>query len=491
MRKAILPGLILVICVTTLILFGCKIEPPTRVMIENEWPRIYLVNVPPDSSQLPHAPIVYWYGADPDGYIVAYHWAIDDTTTWKTLDVDSVLGTEDTIAFSAPLPDTEYAHVFYVRALDNDGAVTIADSIARRVFRVTNIPPVNTVFEEHPDTSITPIPTVFVIEDTIATWHGIYFEWSTVDSDQVFPPKFSWSWDGGAWSAWDEATEKYFTGDDDPALRTSGQHTLRIRAMDDAMAVDSSAAPFVLRVSMPTFAKRLLVIDETRNAPSPGPGLPSDAQVDSFYDYILNTAGFGGYDSVDNSEESYTVSHDTIGQYRMIFLHSDDIVKHTIPEAQIFEDYLNVGGRLFLGGYQVLSSLAGRFNTRTYLGVDSSTVNGTEDFVGAIPTNWTSYPYLEVDTSKLVSVWGGAVPDVGVWRLSNIFNGLYAYDSRSDSVDFEGQAAVLFRFDYDEDDVTTFKAAASAFHLYSIKTDQSGQPLADVIGDILRFLEND
>ncbi|MFQ5906435.1 MAG: hypothetical protein ACE5JA_07670, partial [bacterium] len=155
MQKSILFILILGIGVTLLVLFGCKIQPPDAVDVGSEWPRVYLVNVPPDSSHLPHAPIVYWYGADPDGYIIAYQWAIDDTSAWETLDVDSFLGTEDTIAFSAPLPDTEFTHIFYVRAKDNDHNVTKADSIGRRVFHVRNIVPVNTSIEEGPDDSST------------------------------------------------------------------------------------------------------------------------------------------------------------------------------------------------------------------------------------------------------------------------------------------------------------------------------------------------
>lgn len=482
MRKAIIPGLVLLIGVTLLVLFGCKMEPQQAVGIANEWPRVYLVNVPPDSAQLPHAPMVYWYGADPDGYIVAYHWAIDDTSTWEILDVDSVLGTEDTIAFSAPLPDTEFAHVFYVRAMDNDSDVTIPDSIARRVFQVSNIPPVNTAFEEAPDNSAT----VFVIGDTIATWEGVYFSWSTEDSDQVFAPKFSWKWDNGAWSPWDEAQEKYFTGQDDPALRSDGFHTLYLRAMDDAMAIDSvSAVPREIEVCVPTFEKLLLVIDETRNL-SGGPGMPTDPEVDDFYKLILDNAGWSGFDTMENSAEA-PIRHCDIGEYKMVLLHSDDITPAGVPGEEVLGEYLDVGGRLFLGGYGVLDALDNSYKSR-YLGVESSLVNGESDFSGAFPMDSTRFSYLEMDTLKILPAWGGAIPNVGIFTIRNIFNSLYAYDSRSDSIDFEGKAAVIFQFDYEEDDTSTYRAAASSFPLYSVKVDGSGEPLVTAMRSILDSL---
>ena len=486
MRKAIPTGLILGVVSVVFIMFGCRITPMDPEIFENQWPRIYLVNVPPDSSHLPHAPIVYWYGADSDGYIIAYQWAIDDTSTWATLWVDSGMGTEDTIAFSAPLPDTEFTHVFFVRAMDNDTAVTDPCCIGRRVFHVSNIPPVNTTIEEGPEDSAT----IFVISDTIATWPGVHFEWSTEDSDQVFAPQFSWKWDGGAWSTWDEAEEKYFTGNDDPALRTIGWHTFFLRARDDAMAIDTTQPRRAIYVSVPTLSKPLLVIDETANE-SGLPGLPNDPQVDDFYKLVLDNAGWQGFDTVDNSAESGLIHHDVIGQYRIVLVHSDDIRTQTIPEFATLRNYLEVGGRLFYSGKGVLL----KFNELdtaflgNFMGVDSNKVNQAPDFIGAIAYEPDSlYPYLEIDTTKILPQ--GAVRDVGAFYLTNVFNTLYTYDSRSDSVDFEGHGAVVFKFDHDADNDVTFRSGASSFPLYWLKVDASGDSLAVAMKKILDWLND-
>lgn len=485
MRKAIIAALILGVFSVVFVMVGCRIEPPTKVEIEKHWPRIYLVNVPPDSSHLPHAPIVYWYGADPDGYIIAYQWAIDDTSSWNTLWVDSVMGTEDTIAFIAPLPDTEYTHVFYVRAMDNDTLVTDPCCLGIRVFHVTNIPPINTTIEEGPEDSAT----LFVISDTIATWPGVQFTWSTEDSDQVFPPKFSWKWDGGQWSAWDEAEEKYFTGNDDPALRTTGWHTFHLRAMDDAMAIDTTQPQRTVYVSVPTFSRPLLVIDETSNQVGI-PGLPTDEQVDDFYKLVLDNAGWQGFDTVDNSAETGKIHHDVIGDYGIVFIHSDDIWAPIIPEFSALENYLEVGGRVLFGGRGMLTRLGelGPSFLVNFLGVDSLVKNSASDFVGAIPVD-SMDPYLGVDTTKILGPWGGAVPEIGICFLRNVFDAVYTYDSRSDSVDFEGKGATVLEFNYDVDDDATFRSAASTFAFYWIEVDGSGEPAATVMRKILDWLD--
>ncbi|MFQ5906734.1 MAG: hypothetical protein ACE5JA_09200, partial [bacterium] len=129
-----------------------------------------------------------------------------------------------------------------------------------------------------------------------------------------------------------------------------------------------------------------------------------------------------------------------------------------------------------------------KISIKDYLGVESYIVNGGFDFVGAFPIDSANYAYLEVDTTKLLSAWGGALKNVGICEPRNPFDALYAYDSKSDSVDFEGQAAVIFRFDHDEDDDITFKAAAASFQLYAVKVDANGEPLATTMKNILDWL---
>ena len=174
-----------------LIFTGCK-KKPKSMDIQNQAPETYIVNVPPDSSYIYHARIIYWYGTDADGIVVRYDWAIDDTvynasipgSGWHSLYMDSTLATQDTIAFEAPIPDTEFTHTFYVRAVDNKDKPD--PSPATRVFRTSNIPP-NTRFVSTPKDS----SQRFILSDSTNIWKGINFEWTAIDSDQVFPCRFT------------------------------------------------------------------------------------------------------------------------------------------------------------------------------------------------------------------------------------------------------------------------------------------------------------
>ena len=235
---------------------------------------------------------------------------------------------------------------------------------------------------------------------------------------------------------------------------------------------------------MPTFSKQLLVYDGSRNG-NGNQGLPTDEQVDAFYDTVLVNAGYAGYSTIDNSsKQDIVANHDTIGQYKIVFIHSDDIVAMKIPEAPILEDYLDVGGRLFIGGYQTLESVKDFFQRSRYLGVEASFVNEASDFVGAFPID-TLLSYLEVDSSKVHPSFNGALPNVGVYGLKNVFNALYAYDSKSDSVDFEAWTATMFIFEHESGE---FRTAAASFPLYNIKIDDRGEPLATTIKNILDWL---
>ena len=234
---------------------------------------------------------------------------------------------------------------------------------------------------------------------------------------------------------------------------------------------------------MPTFSKQLLVIDETFDDNTATPPRPNDAMVDSFYALILDNAGWGGYDSIDNSNESATIPHDTIGQYRIVFLHTDDWTNPRLPEASVLEEYLNVGGRLFIGGYQALSSLTNDFR-RDHLGVDSSAATAGNDFIGAflLPGELDS---LLVDTLK--NLYSPGLPNVSVYFVRNIAkDALYGYHSAwGDTVVERGP--VMFEFEHQSGE---FRAAAASFPLYRIEVNENtGEPLATTMKMVLDWLD--
>ena len=111
--------------------------------------------------------VLHWYGEDPDGEVIGYEWAWDDTVS-TSIDIDSTwwrndsaftepIDTPDSItvdtttvgpwAFTEDVMDTFYVKIretfnyftFYIRAIDNDSA---ADSTpSRMTFPIINSPP--------------------------------------------------------------------------------------------------------------------------------------------------------------------------------------------------------------------------------------------------------------------------------------------------------------------------------------------------------------
>jgi hypothetical protein len=104
-------------------------KDPVRVD-RNRPPRTYLVSAPPDSGTFSYRIHLYWRGEDPDGYVVGYQWAWDDSSvnafrfTTKT-DSTFELAVNDSATIaggdSNTLPGTSRGHTFFVRAVDNLG----------------------------------------------------------------------------------------------------------------------------------------------------------------------------------------------------------------------------------------------------------------------------------------------------------------------------------------------------------------------------------
>jgi hypothetical protein len=157
-------------------LLACTERKPSNP-VPNRPPETHLFLVIGDSLGVPDTTarpdtsasqiVLHWYGEDPDGEIIGYQWAWDDTTT-TTVDIDSTwwldgfsfdesIDNPDSITvdttmvgpwtFTSGVMDTFYVKIremfnyftFYVRAMDNDSALD--DTPARMTFPIVNSPP--------------------------------------------------------------------------------------------------------------------------------------------------------------------------------------------------------------------------------------------------------------------------------------------------------------------------------------------------------------
>lgn len=157
-----------------------------------------------------------WTASDPDGSVAYYLWGIDDPETPQR--------TVDASASASGLPPGE--HVFYVRAVDDDGA---SSELASRRFTVAPNRPPSVRITTRPSSPVPP--------------GGYVFSWTASDPDGGVA-YYTWGLD-------DPSTPNRTTASSVTLSDLSpGRHTLYVRAADDRGAV-SPVAPVDFEVLSP------------------------------------------------------------------------------------------------------------------------------------------------------------------------------------------------------------------------------------------------
>ena len=193
--------ILLTVALAALLIASCSssTKPDPGKNPVNKAPKVEMVNIPPDNSHFTTNPVLYWFGTDVDGRVVAYEYAVvpcsliaarKDTSkadsiiayakefipdsSWTVVNVvGSNNPNEGTIRIPAdPNPKVSVLSYFFVRAVDNDGAKSNIDF---RLYSRTNHPP---------DTEIKTLADEFGYYDmpeTTLTYRGIAFEWKGTD----------------------------------------------------------------------------------------------------------------------------------------------------------------------------------------------------------------------------------------------------------------------------------------------------------------------
>ncbi len=281
----------------------------------NQMPNVEFVNIPLDSSLFNYAPIVYWYGNDPDGLVEYFSW-YDDTTqaALQAYDNDNLanyvvnipddawvntVATSQKIYLLTEAGDTTQ-HIFFIRCTDNENAKS--EIKARSFFRSNEAP-------NHPTVSVLPVEDFFegidMIEDKgyqgtlvttdagyqdtllmgntlTQTYGGMQILWTGDDPDDralsIIPLEFSYlivdefgemvpfpgdTLRENGWSHWSGSKTKTLYG-----LET-GTYTFYLLSRDDGLTECAEPAWVRFHCIKPTFQYRLLMVDENR--PISGP----------------------------------------------------------------------------------------------------------------------------------------------------------------------------------------------------------------------------
>ena len=299
-----------------------------------------------------YAPVVNWYGTDPDGFVESYQYfdadgdmfpaAISNPDNYKYTILENQWVTTNstftTIYLMSAAGDTT-EHVIFLRCFDNEGAGS--DIKYRTFFRsnlAPNVPEVK--WDEQQDSDYDTLnyialddfkpldpdsanyDTLFCLENVSPVWNGIILRWRGDDPDDkeliTIPLTFKYylimADEFGVYNdTLPEWSMPEHTDDQDITIvdLETGSYKFVVYSYDDGF--EESPAPGILyfRCVKPTFEHSILIYDETIDNPMINLfELPDNTLIDSFYIDMLEKleqefAGTGyGYDIDDPFDDS-------------------------------------------------------------------------------------------------------------------------------------------------------------------------------------------
>lgn len=170
------------VCALLLLALAACSEDGSTKPRRNQRPEVRITAGAADSSAASYRVTFEWRGTDADGVVTRYQYAIDDTAAAAWHDTTSTSAQKRFRADqpNAGDPDTFTRwHSFYVRAVDDQGALSAADS---RVFNATNIAPSSRITS--PSISLT--TWVHACASLEVRWVGEDLDGSRIDHQPAF-----------------------------------------------------------------------------------------------------------------------------------------------------------------------------------------------------------------------------------------------------------------------------------------------------------------
>ncbi|MCX6150906.1 MAG: hypothetical protein NTX22_10305 [Ignavibacteriales bacterium] len=457
-------------------------ERPTEPARPNLPPNTTMANIPKEGDTLFALVDLFWDGEDYDGFVNQYQYRYltigvtrNDTTApeWQTTKETSL-----TVAFKSD--DILNYQIFQVRAVDNWGAVDPTPT-EKRFYTARAVPPTTSILYPRNNQNY------FVVTQPTDWWEGIRLDFVGHDQDGKIV-EYAWSVDDGSLT-WTPDTTVIITPDKFK-VPLSGEHTIKVITKDNTNLVDEVGAVVKINLVNPSFDKKVLVIDATTENNFPASiKKPTDAQVDDFYSQV-----FPGSDQWDLIEKKEMPPPELLGQYKVVVWHSDDMPftkPHVIKNyTEELEDYLNVGGKLIIGGWRILKSFAWDANfpvvfeqgtfVNEYLHIVSV------DETPLIPGDMNNckgvgnlYSTIKVDSVKLAGFpYNGKLSNVNIIELPAGFtDGIYTYQNANNSTLYRYRGKIVGLRYYG----TVFDAVIFGFPLYVIQLEDAKQMAKEVL----------
>ena len=238
---------------TALALIASCAKDPLRVD-RNRPPRTFLVSAPIDSTishptatgvSYSYRVHLYWRGEDPDGYVVGFLWAFDDSSAGRfhyTTKTDSIFDltvndSSDITSGTVLLGSTRF-HTFFIRAVDNLGKSDPSSAVYNRTtFKAETIRPGVRFVGTLPSGNGL---------DTLSDGQPFKVCWTGNDSDGVV---IRYKFDAGTYSSpLTTDTCAYFNDPTQPNSLTlgGGLYNMTVTAVDNAYAVGKTNVFFVV-----------------------------------------------------------------------------------------------------------------------------------------------------------------------------------------------------------------------------------------------------
>ncbi|MBM3325825.1 MAG: hypothetical protein FJY65_02420 [Calditrichaeota bacterium] len=354
-------------------LAGCDLMPgDLKGTVEsNQNPVVEFANVPADSDVFSYAPVVYWKGRDPDGFVEYFLYAdiIDSTAladpdyyipfipaeAWRRTEASS-----DTI-FLLTTPGQVTQHIFYLKCVDDRGAESAV--IYRRFFRTNkppNVPRIKwfTAPDDSFNTDIRLRDTLYVLDRTTEIWSGLGFTWRSSDPDdrdlykipleyryylEKVPHDTIWQWVARDWTI---RQDLVFSG-----LET-GHYRFTVWVRDDSYELSARPASADFDVYKPTFEQTILLFNSTSENPNGRPNrgnvIPG-TQIGDLYRSLASRYPDVNYVHYPNPD-SITLHKAYLGRFRLVIWCSENMDPNEAPFESALRDYVRVGGNLWVVG---------------------------------------------------------------------------------------------------------------------------------------------
>jgi len=202
--------------------------------------------------------------------------------------------------------------------------------------------------------------------------------------------------------------------DNTATVHTLYKYTIRALDIDNNFSLSSEIVPGQLA----THDLGILVLDASKDGPGISPLLPTDEQVDTYYQDLLEQFNLQvQWDVADSLQQALRISDAIMAPYSTVIVHSDV----RLPIIKLFGDtislrkYIENGGNVLFSGWKLLESISDeQITVNTFssgdfifdqLKIDTVRLADTDDFRGA-DSRVSGYPSIKVDSVKVPNFGG-------------------------------------------------------------------------------------